>query len=86
MPTHWGATGGLIVGALLTAVKTIHAWREGWDVPDTFQSCFTGWSFVHDDWEASRMVFSIPVAVGGAVTWVAIKSGYNSWTPKGVNV
>jgi len=86
MPTHWGATGGLLVGGILTLWKTIHAYREGWDVADTFQSCFTGWSFVKEDFDMSRMVFTIPAAVGGAATWVAIKTGYNAWTPTGANI
>ena len=86
MPTHWGATLGLLTGGILTAKQTIKAWREGWDVADTFQSCFTGWSLVKGDFDMSRMVFTIPAAVGGAATWVAIKTGYNAWTPKGANI
>ena len=86
MVMHLGATGGLVVGGIMTALKTIHAYREGWDVPDTFQSCFTGYSFVHKDFDMARAVFTIPVTVGGAATFVAVKTGYNGWTPKGVNV
>lgn len=84
--TNWAATIGLIVGVTMTALKTIHAWREGWDVPDTFQSCFTGWSMVHEDFSVSRMVFTIPVVVGGVTTFIATKVGYNKWTPKGANL
>lgn len=86
MAMHLGATLGLAVGGIATALRTIHAWKENWDVADTFQSCFTGYSWCHQDWKAERMVFTIPVAAGGAATWAAIKTGYNSWTPKGVNV
>lgn len=86
MPMHILATGGLIVGGLLTAAKTYHAWKEGWDVPDTFQSCFTGYSWVHEDFKAERAVFTIPVVVGGVGTKLAIWTGYNQWTPKGTNL
>ena len=77
---------GLGLGLGMTLVKTIHAWRSGWNVGDTFQSCFSGYSFEHDDWDASRMVGSIPMVVGGVTTLVAVKSGFNRWTPKGVNM
>ncbi len=86
MPMHLGATLGLVVGGVLTAAKTIHAWREGWDVADTFQSCFTSYSFVHEDFKVERAVFTIPVVIGGVATKTAIWTGYNGWTPKGANI
>ena len=86
MGGHIGATLGLATGLILTAFRTIKAWREDRDVLDHFQSCFTGWSFEREDFHAPRMVFTIPTVVGGAATWVAIKTDYNSWTPTGWNV
>lgn len=86
MSGHILATGGLIVGGLLTAAKTYHAWKENWDVADTFQSCFSGYSFHFEDFKAERMVFTIPVVIGGIGTYAAIKTGYNDWTPKGANL
>lgn len=87
MPTHWGATLGLFVGAIATAKKTYDAWKEGRDVVNVFQGCFTGYSWYGEgSWDPRRMVFTIPAAVGGVATYVAIKTGYNSWTPTGANV
>ena len=84
--TNWGATLGLIMGVVMTTLRTVHAWRAGWDVPDTFQSCFTGWSLEKEDWSARRMLFTIPVVVGGAATFIAVKTGFNRWTPKKANL
>ena len=87
MSGHIGATGGLIVGGLLTAAKTINAYRREPDTTlDIFQSCFTGWSMDREDWELPRMVFTVPVLIGGGITWVAKKTGYNKDTPKGWNL
>lgn len=86
MATHWGATLGLGTGLVLTLKRTYDAYKAGWDVADTFQSCFTSYSYQHKDWDISRAVFTVPAAVGGTATFVAVKTGYNSWTPKGVNI
>ena len=91
MPMHIGATLGLIVGGIATAIRTHRAYVDSAAnmevVADTFQSCFSGYSWRSTDaWKVERMVFTIPAAVGGGMTWVAIKTGYNSWTPKGANL
>lgn len=84
--TNWGATGGLIVGCGATLYKVYHAWKEGWDVWDVAQGCFTGYSMHWEDWDWRRAVFTIPVVGGAVATKAAIWTGYNSWTPKGANV
>ena len=91
MPMHIGATLGLLVGGLATAMKTHKAYKDsGGDMDvtvDTFQGCFSGYSWRSDNaWAMRRMVFTIPAAVGGGVTYVAIKTNYNSWTPTGANL
>ena len=83
---NWGATLGLAVGGIMTGINTYKAYKEGWDVGDSFQSCFTGYSMQKKDFDASRMVFTIPALTGGAASWIARKTKFNTMTPKGWNV
>ena len=81
-----GAGIGILAGSLMTARRIIDAHKAGWDVADTAQSCFSGYSFVKGDHDVSRMVFTIPVAVGVAASAIASKTGANRYTPKGINI
>ena len=83
---NWGATLGLATGGIMTAIKVVQAYKAGWNVGDTFQSCISGYSFEHKDFDASRMVFTIPVVAGGSASWIARKTKFNTMTPKGMNV
>lgn len=81
MPLHIGATVGLIGSAVLT----IKAYREdGWF---GVKRSWTGLdSNYPGEWFPDRIEAPIPLAVGATATFVAIKTGFNGWTPKGLNV
>ena len=81
MPMHLGTTLGLIGSAVIT----IQDYRRG-GLHECVRS-WTGWDWNYPDaWFPTRIRAPIPMAIGGGVTWVAKKTGYNDDTPKGVNV
>jgi hypothetical protein len=81
MPTHWGATLGL-VGSLLLTVK---AYRE-----DGWFGVKRSWTGLDSNYPGEifwdRIEAPIPLVVGGGATLIAVKTGFNNWTPKGLNV
>lgn len=86
MPTHWGATGGLVLGTVLY-LKDL--WNHRHDAEAFKRHAVLGvigYNVTSEEWEPWKARFSIPVLIGGGATYVAIKTGYNDWTPTGYNV
>lgn len=81
MGAHWGAT----LGLLGTSILTLKAWREGgwWQVKRSWTGLDSNYP---GEWFPDQIDAPLPLIAGGAATFVAVKTGFNSWTPKYCNV
>lgn len=92
MAMHLGTTGGLLLGGALTVVSAVRKGRAtGWDpeaVMNNVVESVIGYDFGDPGkgHNIHNMRFTVPVVVGGGMTWLAKKTDYNDDTPKGVNV
>lgn len=81
MGMHWGATLGLL-GSLAVS------WRAYQD--DGWFGVKRSWTGLDSNYPGEifwdRIEAPIPLLVGGAATFVAVKTGFNKWTPKYFNV
>ena len=93
MPTHWGATLGLVTGAVLTVADAVKRKRDGQTAEEILGGI--GESFIGINYGAPEdtqefrletMRFTLPVLLGGVATKVAIWTDYNSMTMKGLNI
>ena len=85
---HIGATLGIATGSILTILYVADGYKKdgGSGALRRTVEAFSGWNPEDGTWKAQRMRFTIPVAAGCSATAVAVKTGVNRWTPKGINI
>jgi len=86
MPMHLGTTGGLVLGALYCVARGLKARKEGWDVFNVMQECWTGYSQDDEEFDMKKPISTYLVVGGKVVTTLAKWTNYNQDTPKGWNL
>lgn len=74
---------GITLGLLGSAVNTVRAYREG-----GMNRVIISWTGYDSNygWNWKWATSAVPLIVGAAATFVAVKSGINKWTPTGINI